>query len=80
MLRLFWLVLILGGISVLFAQVLKAYGPGYVLFYYNHYSIETSVWVFLLLWVWLVLVLGLGLVLGLVLVLVLGTAQLFKVT
>lgn len=48
MLRLFWLVLILGGISVLFAQVLKAYGPGYVLFYYNHYSIETSVWIFLL--------------------------------
>ena len=47
MLRLFGLVLVLGVGSVLFSQLLKAYGPGYVLFYYNHYSIETSVWVFI---------------------------------
>lgn len=49
MIRLLLLLLLtaLGGWFV--ADSMKHFGPGYILVYYNHYSIETSVWVGLLL-------------------------------
>lgn len=44
------LVLLLTALGAWFvADSMKQFGPGYVLVYYNHYSLETSVWVGLLL-------------------------------
>lgn len=51
---LFLLLAVLAGWFV--ADSMKQNGPGYILLYYNHYSIETSIWVGLLALVVLVLV------------------------
>ncbi|HEY9033960.1 MAG TPA: heme biosynthesis HemY N-terminal domain-containing protein [Pseudomonadales bacterium] len=49
MIRVFlWLLLALSA-TWWVADVIKQHGPGYVLLYYNHYSVETSVWVAMLL-------------------------------
>lgn len=41
---LFPLLLVLGGVTVYLTDMLKQEGPGYVLIYYNNYSIETTLW------------------------------------
>lgn len=49
MIRLLLLLLLSALAGWFVADSMKHFGPGYVLVYYNHYSVETSVWVGLLL-------------------------------
>ncbi|CAA0115943.1 Protein HemY [BD1-7 clade bacterium] len=60
MIRFFLLLLVFASGGLGFAHLLKEEGPGYVLIYFNHYSIETSFWLFTV----LMLVLSGGLMLA----------------
>lgn len=55
MIRAFLFLLLAAGAGWFVADSMKQNGPGYVLVYYNHYSLETSVWVGILLLFLLVL-------------------------
>lgn len=56
MIRFFILLLAILGLGWLVADSMKQFGPGYILVYFNHYSLETSIWVGALLLFALVLI------------------------